>query len=111
MHWDDRTSEWETKYRDGQAQTTKLIRTKFAIVATGQLNTPSRPNIQGLDSFAGEMLHSAEWRDVQLENKNVTVLGTGASAIQIVPAIAQHVTPKRHQKTPPPKKRIPDLCR
>jgi cation diffusion facilitator CzcD-associated flavoprotein CzcO len=65
------------------------------LTACGQLSTPSVPAIPGLDSFDGPAFHTARWRhDVELAGKRVAVVGTGCSAIQVVPAIqpvAEHV--------------------
>ncbi|TFV63720.1 UNVERIFIED_ORG: NAD(P)/FAD-dependent oxidoreductase [Bacillus sp. AZ43] len=59
------------------------------IAATGQLSRPSTPAIPGLDRFEGTLFHSARWdHDHDLTGERVAVLGTGASAIQFVPAIA-----------------------
>ena len=59
------------------------------ITATGQLSRPSTPDVPGLDRFAGTVFHSAQWNhDHDLTGERVAVLGTGASAIQFVPAIA-----------------------
>ena len=62
------------------------------VTACGQLDRPAIPDIPGRDDFAGPAFHSAEWdHDVDLEGRRVAVLGTGASAIQFVPAIAPAV--------------------
>jgi cation diffusion facilitator CzcD-associated flavoprotein CzcO len=62
------------------------------IVATGQLDQPLRPAIEGAESFAGHSFHSAEWdHDYPLAGKRVAVIGTGASAVQFVPEIAPAV--------------------
>jgi cation diffusion facilitator CzcD-associated flavoprotein CzcO len=62
------------------------------IAACGQLSIPHVPPLPGLDQFAGPAFHTAEWRhDVDLSGKRVAVVGTGCSAIQVVPAIAPHV--------------------
>ena len=62
------------------------------IAATGQLSRPSTPAIPGLDRFEGRLFHSARWdHDHDLTGERVAVLGTGASAIQFVPAIAPQV--------------------
>src|SRR5262249_14304194 len=59
---------------------------------TGQLSRPAVDRIEGADRFAGPIFHSARWdHDVELEGKRVAVIGTGASTIQIVPAIADQV--------------------
>jgi cation diffusion facilitator CzcD-associated flavoprotein CzcO len=58
------------------------------ITACGQLSVPSVPPIPGLDRFAGPVFHTARWRhDVDLAGRRVAVIGTGCSAIQVVPAI------------------------
>jgi cation diffusion facilitator CzcD-associated flavoprotein CzcO len=58
------------------------------LTACGQLSTPSVPPLPGLESFAGPAFHTARWRhDVDLTGKRVAVIGTGCSAIQVVPAI------------------------
>jgi cation diffusion facilitator CzcD-associated flavoprotein CzcO len=63
---------------------------RFLISGVGLLHRPKTPRIPGLDSFAGTVFHSAEWdHDYDLTGKRVAVIGTGASAIQFVPAIAE----------------------
>jgi cation diffusion facilitator CzcD-associated flavoprotein CzcO len=62
------------------------------IAACGQLSRPSVPDLPGLGDFAGPAFHTARWRhDVPLAGKRVAVIGTGCSAIQVVPAIADEV--------------------
>jgi cation diffusion facilitator CzcD-associated flavoprotein CzcO len=59
------------------------------VCATGQLSRPRIPDLDGREAFAGQQFHSAQWRhDVDLRGKRVAVVGGGASAIQVVPAIA-----------------------
>ncbi|HEY1569243.1 MAG TPA: NAD(P)/FAD-dependent oxidoreductase, partial [Solirubrobacteraceae bacterium] len=59
------------------------------ILATGQLNRPSIPDLPGRDTFAGHSFHSARWdHDYDLHGKRVAVVGTGASAVQFVPEVA-----------------------
>lgn len=63
-------------------------RVDVVIAATGVLHHPSYPDIEGLDSFGGEMFHTARWdSSVDLEGQRVGIIGTGSSAVQIVSAI------------------------
>ncbi len=75
----------------------------FLVLAAGALADPAIPSIEGLERFAGPAFHSARWRhDVDLEGKRVAVIGTGASAIQFVPAIQPRVAELRvFQRTAP----------
>jgi len=78
-------------------------RAGILVAATGPLSRPALPDIPGLDRFDGKVFHSARWaHDYTLQGKRVAVIGTGASAIQIVPAIAPQVA-QLHlcQRTPP----------
>jgi cation diffusion facilitator CzcD-associated flavoprotein CzcO len=74
----------------GGEPTTYAART--LISGAGGLSEPRLPDIEGIGSFAGELFHSARWNhDVDLAGKRVAVIGTGASSIQIVPAIQPEV--------------------
>jgi cation diffusion facilitator CzcD-associated flavoprotein CzcO len=82
--------------RDGRwhLETSKGARdvVDFVIAATGVLHHPLIPDIEGLESFAGESFHSARWNhDVSLDGKRVGIVGTGSSAVQIVSAIVERV--------------------
>jgi 4-hydroxyacetophenone monooxygenase len=60
------------------------------ISAVGQLNRPNLPDIEGLETFSGPLFHSARWdHEVDLGNKRVAVIGTGCSAVQLLPKTAQ----------------------
>ncbi|HEU5283659.1 MAG TPA: NAD(P)/FAD-dependent oxidoreductase, partial [Burkholderiales bacterium] len=76
---------------------------RIVISAAGFLTQPSIPEIEGLDRFAGPVFHSARWDPAaRLAAKRVAVIGTGASAIQIVPSIAPEVARLLvFQRTPP----------
>jgi cation diffusion facilitator CzcD-associated flavoprotein CzcO len=66
------------------------VTARILILATGYLSRPSRPKIKGIDSFAGKVIHTAEWdHDYPLEGKRAAVIGTGATAVQLVPEIAK----------------------
>jgi 4-hydroxyacetophenone monooxygenase len=73
------------------------------ITAVGQLNRPSFPEIDGRESFKGKAVHSAMWpKNLDLKGKRVVVVGTGASAYQIVPAIVDQVAELTiFQRNPP----------
>jgi len=80
--FDEARSKWILETSAGGHEVDLLV------TACGQLSVPSTPPIPGLEEFAGPAFHSARWRhDVPLHGKRVAVVGTGCSAIQIVPAI------------------------
>ncbi|QFU93409.1 NAD(P)/FAD-dependent oxidoreductase [Amycolatopsis sp. YIM 10] len=65
---------------------------RHVVVATGVLTQPKPPAIDGLDSFGGTIMHTARWdHDVDLRGKRVAIIGTGASAVQVIPSIAETV--------------------
>ncbi len=69
---------------------TETLSAKAVISAVGQLNQPRCPTSPGVDDFKGPAFHSARWRhDVDLKGKRVAVIGTGASAFQFVPEVAE----------------------
>lgn len=73
-------------------QNGNIVLVKTVISAIGPLNVPNVPKFKGLDSFEGSYFHSSEWEDkVDLKNKRVAIVGTGASAVQIVPNIVSEV--------------------
>ena len=85
--YDDRTTSWRVLTTDGSAYDADVV-----VSAVGQLSDPVIPDLPGRDSFAGPAFHSAQWRHhVPLEGTRVAVVGTGASAIQFVPAIVDRV--------------------
>jgi len=78
---------WELTDRRGNTTTVRIV-----IAALGPFSRPRLPNLKGIDSFQGKKLHSARWdKSYDLRGKRVAVIGTGASAVQIVPAIAPEV--------------------
>jgi cation diffusion facilitator CzcD-associated flavoprotein CzcO len=80
--WDEGRGRWRLETSAGPHEAEILL------TACGQLSVPKTPAIAGLESFEGPAFHTAEWRhDVDLAGKRVAVIGTGCSAIQVVPAI------------------------
>ncbi len=67
-----------------------ILRARFIISALGPLHVPVRPDIKGFADFKGTMMHSAEWQtDYDVTDKKIVVIGSAASAVQIVPEIAK----------------------
>ncbi|WP_299570167.1 NAD(P)/FAD-dependent oxidoreductase [uncultured Williamsia sp.] len=63
---------------------------RTAVIASGPLSTPGYPDIPGIDEYAGKRMHSAAWdHDYDFTGKKVGVIGTGASAVQIVPELVE----------------------
>ncbi|MCA1842545.1 MAG: NAD(P)/FAD-dependent oxidoreductase, partial [Actinobacteria bacterium] len=88
MTWQEDGRCWAVTLRSADG-TRERLTANVVISATGYLNRPAYPTIEGLDTFAGPCMHTARWRsDVDVTGKRVAVLGTGASAMQLVPAIA-----------------------
>ena len=80
--WDESRHLWVLETNHGQ------YLAKTVICATGPITEPQTPKLDGLDTFTGEMFHSAKWNhDYDLTGKRIAVIGTGASAIQFVPQI------------------------
>ena len=103
LAWDEAPRCWtlHLKRADG---TREEVRARAVIAAVGQLNRPHYPEeIEGHGSFEGPAFHSAHWdHDVDLEGKRVGVIGTGASAFQFIPRLAERVASLTvFQRTPP----------
>jgi cation diffusion facilitator CzcD-associated flavoprotein CzcO len=98
LEWDDEARHWRVVLDDGEVLTPKAV-----VSGMGALHVPSLPSVPGAERFAGTMFHSARWdRTCDLTGKRVAVIGTGASAIQFVPKIAEDVASLRvFQRTPP----------
>lgn len=85
--WDDAARTWTVTTEDGTSYAAGAV-----VIATGQLHQPAYPRLADPDAFTGHRFHSAEWdHDYDLTGKRVAVIGTGASAVQFVPAIAPQV--------------------
>lgn len=86
MSWDRERLLWEIETSSG------TVTADVVVSATGPLSDPRIPNVPGLDTFPGKVFHSARWdHDFDLRGKRVAMVGTGASAIQIVPSIQPEV--------------------
>lgn len=96
--WDEATARWHLTDQHGNQTTARVV-----VAATGPFTRPSVPKLSGLGTFTGTVFHSARWNhEYDLRGKRVAVIGTGASAIQIVPALAPQVAQLTvFQRTPP----------
>jgi cyclohexanone monooxygenase len=82
--WDDEAQQWRVVTSAG------TVTADLLVSAAGALSDPKMPDVDGIGTFQGEVFHSARWNhDYDLTGKRVAVIGTGASAIQIVPEIAK----------------------
>lgn len=88
---------WSLQLADGNR-----LRARYLVVATGILNQPKIPEIAGIGDFRGRIFHTNRWdHSYPLAGKRVAVIGTGASAVQVVPSIAREVAQLDvYQRTP-----------
>ncbi|WP_083976511.1 flavin-containing monooxygenase [Kitasatospora azatica] len=81
--WDPAAGRWLLETSDGPYSAAVLV------IATGQWHVPRRLEVPGIEEFAGPVLHTARWdQSIDLTGRRVAVVGTGASAVQLVPAVA-----------------------
>jgi 4-hydroxyacetophenone monooxygenase len=89
--YDEATARWMVTLRAADG-TLEVLPFNAVVTAVGILNQPKLPNVRGIDCFQGPSFHSSAWPgDLDLSGKRVAVVGNGASAMQIVPAIADQV--------------------
>jgi 4-hydroxyacetophenone monooxygenase len=89
--WVEADAKWEVLVSDAEGKEHRHY-ADILVSATGVLNIPRIPKIKGIESFKGPVVHSARWpEDLNVEGKRVAVIGNGASAMQLVPAIAPKV--------------------
>jgi cation diffusion facilitator CzcD-associated flavoprotein CzcO len=81
--WDDEDGCWRLTTPHGG------YRARTLVVAAGRLSEPKTPSIPGLDTFPGRAFHSARWDDRPLDGLRVGLVGTGASAVQLLPELAR----------------------
>lgn len=107
MCWDENTKEWVTTLTyanfDENESAPMHIRSRFVIITGGFQLTPQVPQIEGMDKFSAPTFHTARWdynltggsptndNLTKLKDKRVAIIGTGATAIQVVPALADQV--------------------
>lgn len=85
--WDEAEARWTVSTNRGDA-----IRARYVVLANGILTTPKLARIQGMTTFKGDAFHTSRWNyNVDLGGKRVGIIGTGATAVQVIPEIAKVV--------------------
>lgn len=97
MDWQESTAQWIVQTNQGQ------FKANHVVGAFGTLSDPVIPNLPGIDSFKGQVFHSSNWpKEFNPQGQRVAVIGTGASALQFIPAIQPSVQALHlFQRTPP----------
>lgn len=87
LEWDTAAQRWTVRARQRNGEETTWT-ARVVVNATGALSRPVRPDLPGLADFKGTVMHTAQWHgELPLANRRVGVVGTGASAVQLVPRI------------------------
>ncbi|OQD87623.1 hypothetical protein PENANT_c005G07881 [Penicillium antarcticum] len=89
-HWQEASSTWLVKLKD--LSTGKIFQQQCSLLvsAVGGLTVPNKFQLDGIERFEGDIIHTAKWKnDLSMKNKNVVVIGNGSSASQLIPNIAQ----------------------
>ncbi len=100
--WEEDEQHWVVSATGLEGRGPTTFTTRHLLTATGFLSQPRLPEIPGVHDFAGEVLHTADWDDTtDLRGKRVAVIGTGATAVQLVPQIARDAAELTvYQRTP-----------
>lgn len=95
--WDEDASVWVVSVAGGET-----LQTRFLVLATGYLCQPRVPDIPGIDTFAGRIVHAAKWDDsYSMQGRKAAIVGTGSTGVQLVPALADAVSELTvYQRTP-----------
>ncbi len=95
--WDEQGRCWRIAIAGGEQVTTRYL-----VTATGFLSQPHTPDIPGIDTFAGKVIHTAEWdHSYDLTGRRAAVIGTGATAVQLIPKLARATAELTvYQRTP-----------
>jgi cyclohexanone monooxygenase len=115
VRWDEDSQRWEVALAGGDT-----LVARFVIAATGVLSQPRTPDIPGIDQFAGRIIHTTAWDDdYDFTGRRVAIIGTGATAVQLIPELAKqaadltvyqrtpiHVVPRTDFPMPQPLRRL-----
>ena len=85
--WDEASARWTVFTDRGDA-----MRARYVVLANGILTSPKLARIDGMETFAGDVFHTSRWDyNVDLAGKRVGIIGTGATAVQVIPELAKIV--------------------
>jgi cation diffusion facilitator CzcD-associated flavoprotein CzcO len=100
--WDEDARHWVVSTSSTTGVETQTCTATYLMTATGFLSQPRLPDIEGVHDFAGTVIHTAKWDDsADLAGKRVAVIGTGATAVQLIPQIARQASALTvYQRTP-----------
>ncbi|MFH5211184.1 flavin-containing monooxygenase [Antrihabitans spumae] len=95
--WDEDEQYWVVNVEDGPS-----ITARYLLTATGFLSQPKTPDIAGIDTFEGKVIHTTKWDDTyDLTDRRAAIIGTGATSVQLVPRVADKVRELTvYQRTP-----------
>ena len=95
--WDEDALVWRVALADGETVTARYL-----LTATGFLSQPKVPEIPGIETFAGKIIHTTDWDDeYSVDDQKVAIIGTGATAVQLIPELAKRVADLTvYQRTP-----------
>jgi cation diffusion facilitator CzcD-associated flavoprotein CzcO len=95
--WDEDALVWRVALADGET-----VIARYLLTATGFLSQPKVPEIPGIETFAGKIIHTTEWDDeYSVDDQKVAIIGTGATAVQLIPELAKRVADLTvYQRTP-----------
>ena len=95
--WDEDAKIWRVALAGGE-----VITTRYLITATGFLSQPHTPDIPGITGFSGKVIHTTAWDDgYDLDNRRIGIIGTGATAVQLIPELAKTAAELTvYQRTP-----------
>jgi len=95
--WDDDAQLWRVALAGGET-----LDAQFLVAATGFLSQPRLPDIPGIDTFAGRIIHTADWDDsYSVNGRRAAVIGTGSTGVQVIPELANEASELTvYQRTP-----------
>jgi 4-hydroxyacetophenone monooxygenase len=91
MEWLEDEQVWELTVFSTRDHTSRTVRAAAVITGAGHLNRPNYPDVIGREDFAGESIHTTQWRDIDLGGKRVGVIGVGAAGVQVIASVAPEV--------------------